>query len=111
MFVYITSIAHAADNLLPKPQQIIVKGGSLTIGKVILETKVLQTEWEKFITDAGGMVVPKGSQKIEVKLVPEVKGAKMNQEEAYRLVVSRKGIVVEATTEKGVYWALQPLRQ
>ena len=49
MFVYITSIAHAADNLLPKPQQIIVKGGSLTIGKVILETKVLQTEWEKFI--------------------------------------------------------------
>ena len=111
MFVYITSIAHAADNLLPKPQQIIVKGGSLTIGKVILETKVLQTEWEKFITDAGGMVVPKGSQKIEVKLVPEVKGAKMNQEEAYRLVVSRKGIVVEATTEKGVYWALQTLRQ
>ena len=54
---------------------------------------------------------PKAARRIEVKLVPEVPGAKLNQEEAYRLVVTPKGIQVEAVTEKGVYWALQTLRQ
>ena len=111
MFVCMVSMAKISDNLLPVPQQISVNGGSFTLGKVILETSVLQPEWQKFITEVGGEVVSKSSRKIEVKLVPEVKGAKLNQEEAYRLVVSSKGILVEATTEKGVYWALQTLRQ
>ena len=111
MFVCIISMAKVSDNLLPVPQQISVTGGSFTLGKVMLETTVLQSEWQKFIAEAGGEIVPKSSRKIEVKLVPEVKGAKLNQEEAYRLVVSGKGVLVEATTEKGVYWALQTLRQ
>ena len=81
------------------------------MGKVMLETPVLQSEWEALIAQAGGTLVDKSTRKIEVKLVPEVQGAKMNQEEAYRLKVSSKGILVEATTQKGVYWALQTLRQ
>ena len=101
----IGAVAKSSKNLLPMPQQITVSGGSFTIGKIVLETSVLQPEWQKFIVDAGGEIVSKSSRKIEVKLVPEVKGAKMNQEEAYRLVVSSKGVLVEATTEKGVYWA------
>ena len=111
MLVCLTSMAKSQVVLLPMPQQMVVTGGSFTIGKVMLETPVLQSEWEEFITDAGGMIVPKSSRKIVVKLVPEVDGAKMNQEEAYRLVVSGKEIKVEATTQKGVYWALQTLRQ
>ena len=111
VLVCIGAVAKSSKNLLPMPQQITVSGGSLTIGKVALETSVLQPEWQKFIAEAGGEIVPKSSRKIEVKLVPEVKGAKLNQEEAYRLVVSPKGVLVEATTEKGVYWALQTLRQ
>ena len=89
MLVCIISMAKVSDNLLPVPQQISVTGGSFTLGKVMLETTVLQSEWQKFIAEAGGEIVPKSSRKIEVKLVPEVKGAKLNQEEAYRLVVSR----------------------
>lgn len=111
MLVCLTSMAKSQVVLLPMPQQMVVTGGSFTIGKVMLETPVLQSEWEEFITDAGGMIVPKSSRKIVVKLVPEVDGAKMNQEEAYRLVVSGREIKVEATTQKGVYWALQTLRQ
>ena len=111
VLVCIGAVAKSSKNLLPMPQQITVSGGSLTIGKVALETSVLQPEWQKFIAEAGGEIVQKSSRKIEVKLVPEVKGAKLNQEEAYRLVVSPKGVLVEATTEKGVYWALQTLRQ
>ena len=92
MFVCMVSMAKISDNLLPVPQQISVTGGSFTLGKVMLETSVLQPEWQKFIAEVGGEVVSKSSRKIEVKLVPEVKGAKLNQEEAYRLVVSSKGI-------------------
>ena len=98
-------------NLLPMPQQLKEVGGSFSVGKTMLVTPVLQDEWKAFVVEAGGEIVEKSSRKIEVKLVPEVKGAKMNQEEAYRLVVSGKGVLVEATTEKGVYWALQTLRQ
>ena len=111
MLVCMAAMAKPQSVLLPMPQQMAVTGGSFTIGKVMLETPVLQSEWEELVADAGGMIVPKSSRKIVVKLVPEVNGAKMNQEEAYRLVVSGKGITVEATTQKGVYWALQTLRQ
>ena len=111
VLVCVGAMAKSSKNMLPMPQQMTTSGGSFTIGKVVLETSVLQAEWQKFVADAGGEIVPKSSRKIEVKFVPEVKGAKLNQEEAYRLVVSSKGILVEATTEKGVYWALQTLRQ
>ena len=111
MFVCIAMMAKPSDKLLPMPQQLMVKGGSFTMGKVMLETPVLQSEWEALIAQAGGTLVDKSARKIEVKLVPEIQGAKMNQEEAYRLKVSSKGILVEATTQKGVYWALQTLRQ
>ena len=111
MLVCVGAMAKVSDKLLPMPQQITSKGGSFAMGKVMLETPVLQSHWQEFIADAGGEIVPKSSRKVEVKLVPEVQGAKMNQEEAYRLVVSAKGVLVEATTEKGVYWAMQTLRQ
>ena len=97
--------------LLPKPQEIEWKGGSFLIGKVKLVTDVLPEEWKAFITEAGGEVMDNSSRLIEVNLVPSVEGAKLNQEEAYRLTVSSKAIKVEATTEKGAYWAMQTLRQ
>ena len=110
LFVCIVISAHTF-NLLPMPQQIKTLGGSFSLKNTMLITPVWQAEWEEFITESGGQVVEKSSRKIEVKLVPEIEGAKQNQEEAYRLVVTSKGIEVEATTEKGVYWALQTLRQ
>ena len=111
LMVCVVGMARISENLLPKPQQIVTMGGSFQMGKVVLSTPVLQTEWEEFVTQAGGTIVDKSARKIEVKLVPEVQEAKFNQEEAYRLKVSAKGVEVEATTSKGVYWALQTLRQ
>lgn len=97
--------------LLPKPQQVEWKGGSFFLGKIKLVSDVLLPEWEAFVAEAGGEIVDHSSRLIEVKLLPKVEGAKLNQEEAYRLTVSGKAIKVEATTEKGVYWAMQTLRQ
>ena len=76
--------------LLPKPQEIEWKGGSFFIGKVKLVTDVLPEEWKAFIAEAGGEVVDNSSRLLEVKLVPSIEGAKLNQEEAYRLTVSNK---------------------
>ena len=111
VWICVSLQATSVENLLPKPQHVTVTGGSFTIGKVSLETPVLQSVWEEFIVNVGGEIVQRSSRQIVVKLLPRVEGAKMNQEEAYRLVVSKKGILVEATTEKGVYWAIQTLRQ
>ena len=107
----VTTMAQGVADLLPKPQQVSVSGGTFTMGKVAVETPVMQSEWNEFVQQAGGEVVAKASKKIVVSLLPEIEGAKQNQEEAYRLTISSKGVQVDATTEKGVYWALQTLRQ
>ena len=109
--VCVSLMAQKDCMLLPKPQQVEMKGGSFFMGKVKLVADVLQSDWEAFITEAGGEVVDNSSRLIEVKLVPSVEGAKLNQEEAYRLTVSNKAIKVEATTAQGAYWAMQTLRQ
>ena len=107
----VTMNAQVKSPLLPVPQQVKASGGVFTMGKVALSTPVLQAEWESLIAESGGEISDKSSRKIEVVLVPSVEGAKQNQEEAYRLSVSGKGVKVEAVTEQGVYWAMQTLRQ
>ena len=82
MFLCVTLMAQNSLNLIPIPQQMTEAGGSFVMGKVMLETPVWQDQWQKFVADAGGTIVPKSSRKIEVKLVPEVQGAKLNEEEA-----------------------------
>lgn len=97
--------------LLPVPQQYKETGRNYTIGKVKLSTPVLQPEWEVFVVNAGGEIADRASAEIKVEIVPVIPEARLNGNEAYRLSVSNKGIKVEATTEQGVYWALQTLRQ
>ena len=99
MLVCMTTMAQKVSDLLPKPQQVSVSGGAFTMGKVSVETPVMQSEWNDFVQQAGGEAVEKASKKIVVKLLPEIEGAKLNQEEAYRLTISSKGIQVDATTE------------
>lgn len=112
MLVCVTSMAQAAFNpLLPVPQQFKETGKAFTMGKVKLSTSVLKSEWEVFVVNAGGEITDRASAEIKVEIVPSIDEARVNGDEAYRLSVSNKGIKVEATTERGVYWALQTLRQ
>lgn len=48
---------------------------------------------------------------ISIKNVSSIPAATINQEEAYSLIVTPDSIIIEATTEKGVYWARQTLNQ
>lgn len=51
-----------------------------------------------------------GELRVEEKYVSQIEGAKF-QEEAYHLSITRKGILLEATTPKGMYWGRQTLEQ
>lgn len=51
-----------------------------------------------------------GELTVEEKYVNQIEGAKF-QEEAYHLSITRKGIFLEATTPKGMYWGRQTLEQ
>ncbi|CEN34132.1 family 20 glycosylhydrolase [Capnocytophaga cynodegmi] len=99
------------DHLLPKPQQIEPNGQAFHIQKIRLETPVLQKQWQKFISEMGGEISSSSGQIIEVKIVKDIPEAKINKNEAYTLLVSKQKIQIEAITEKGVYWAIQTLRQ
>ena len=57
VWICVSLQATSVENLLPKPQQVTVTGGSFTIGKVSLETPVLQSAWEEFIVSVGGEIV------------------------------------------------------
>lgn len=47
---------------------------------------------------------------VEERIVAQIDGAKF-QEEAYHLLITSKGILLEATTPKGMYWGKQTLEQ
>lgn len=97
--------------LLPKPQKFVSGHSHFVFGKVRLNTPVLQHPLEEFITTNGGSRDEKGTSTVEVVLVPSLEGVPINQEEAYRLEVTRNKIKIEAITERGVYWAIQTLSQ
>lgn len=76
-------------NLLPKPQQI-------TLHKS-----------EKHLL-MNGEVNPSAISEKRVDTITEVN---LNPDEAYRLKITPTQILIEAVTEKGIYWAKQTLRQ
>lgn len=98
-------------SLLPVPQQCELGKNYLNLDKVTLSTPVLADDWTEFVGRSGGKVTGKSSVKIEVNLVTSIPEARVNADEAYRLQVTDRLIKVEALTERGVYWALQTLRQ
>ncbi|WP_302581745.1 family 20 glycosylhydrolase [uncultured Bacteroides sp.] len=110
--LYTISVVKAGDyHLLPQPQKFTPSHINFRVNKLQLSTPVLQQEWEVFVSEMGGTVSPEATAVIEVKLLPSLPGIPMNQDEAYRLSVTKKRITVEAVTERGVYWAMQTLRQ
>ena len=81
--ILLVSCARAQEPaLLPLPKQVEHTGGSVKADTPVTETLV--------------------------EAIPE---ATLNENEAYRLIVSRKGITIEATTPQGLWNGRQTLRQ
>lgn len=97
--------------LLPRPQKFTAESARFALGKTRLDTPVLLNEWEHFIAELGGRTDQRSTAVIEVKLVESLDGVPLNQDEAYTLKVMANKISIEAMSERGVYWAMQTLRQ
>lgn len=74
--------------LLPKPQQI-------TMGNTKLKL-------------VNGQINP---SLISEKIVDEIPEATVNPHEAYRIKITPDSVIIEATTDMGIYWAKQTLAQ
>lgn len=107
-------VAFAADipNLLPWPQQIDWTKQAFSGKEISLSlegnTEQMVTDW---LQESNIKVNPTAKCILRVKLTDNLPDAALNQHEAYKLEVSPREIIIEATTEQGVYWAIQTLRQ
>ena len=107
-------MAYAAGipHLLPWPQQVDWNRQTFSEKEIALQaegnTEQIVTAW---LQENNISINPASKYKLQVKLVKELPEAKLNANEAYKLQVSSQGIIIEATTEQGVYWAIQTLRQ
>ena len=76
-------------NLLPKPQK-------------------MEINWSQKHHLKNGVFDP---NIIAIKNVTSIEEAAINQEEAYKLTITSDSVLIEATTDKGLYWAKQTLNQ
>lgn len=97
--------------LLPVPQAIQFGKSTVSIKSASLSLPVWEKEWNQILISAGINISASAKYKITGKIVSEIKGVPSGNDEGYALSIARKGIKVNATSEKGIYWALQTLRQ
>ena len=104
--------ATGIPNLLPWPQQVDWNKQTFSGKEIALQTEgnteQMVTAW---LQENNIGINPASKHKLQIKLVKELPEAKLNANEAYKLQVSSQGITIEATTEQGIYWAIQTLRQ
>lgn len=99
------------ENLLPKPQHIKINSQRFYIDEVNVISSVWQNQWNDFLSEIGAKINPKSSKTIQVEFVSQLPNITLNPDEAYILEVKNKKITIKATHKKGVYWAIQTLRQ
>ena len=98
--------------LLPLPQEVAWVDGNFCGRNVRLAGTAAGTEaLGDCLAEFGAELSQNAGRVAEVTPVERIDRAKVNQDEAYRLFVTRESIKIEAVTERGVYWAVQTLRQ
>ncbi|MDE2087449.1 MAG: beta-N-acetylhexosaminidase, partial [Xanthomonadaceae bacterium] len=111
----IPAAATAAVSIIPQPQHLQREPGSYRLDartRVEAPNDARGREIAAFLRDAiraqTGVAVREGvgTHAIELKLDPAVQG-----EEAYRLAVTPEQVTISASTDKGLFWGVQTLRQ
>lgn len=98
--------------LLPQPQRVEWTAQRFWLNEVELKgEEVCRKELTEWLQEVGCEVRTTASRSIEVVLVDSLPGVYLNQEEAYRIQAGNKVLRIEALADRGVYWALQTLRQ
>lgn len=97
--------------LLPKPQQIEWQSFSVPFSAVSLSSIENLDQVQALLRELNIPIDEKATTKLELKRVVEIPEVPVNQDEAYRLVVTKNRILLESVTAEGEYRALQTLRQ
>lgn len=104
--------AAGIPHLLPWPQKVAWNGEEFHTD----ETKVSpggnkSSIGMKLLADYGVATAPSSPLTLSVNLVEDLPEIPLNRDEAYKLRVTANKIEIEATTETGIYRAIQTLRQ
>lgn len=113
-FLSLFSTVHSMTNrpvLLPMPQKVIWNKDVFPVGNVSLTSDFAPDDFLALWKELGGNITDNASRNIRIQKVPSVPGVPVNQEEAYILSIDKKQIRIEASDDKGVFNALQTLRQ
>ncbi len=104
-----------AQALVPQPQQVESRHGAFVLDSQVRilapndarSREIAQFLRESIARDTGiELISDAGGKPIELRLDPRIEG-----EEAYRLTVAPKRIVLAASHPRGLFWAVQTLRQ
>ena len=98
-------------NLLPIPQQIEFSDSLILIDSVSLHIPVLDKEWRKELDKIGFKVSEKAPYEIKGKIKPVKSPKDSIRPEYYHLSILNDSTLIEAETEKGLYWALVTFSQ
>ncbi len=104
-----TEIEHPP--LLPKPQHIEWQSFSVPFSSLSLSTHEDTSPVQALLEELNIPINENATTKLELKRVGEIPEAPVNQDEAYRLEVTKNRILIESVTAEGEYRALQTLRQ
>lgn len=99
----------AQKQLLPQPQSLTMHSGYLQTKNFDLSSDT-NPDFAQLLEATDIRLSEKGKN-LSLELVSSLPGVKSNMDEAYHLSVSEKGISLQATTRKGLYWGLQTLDQ
>lgn len=98
--------------LLPQPQKTVWTAQRFPLEAVEIKgDRVCREELAAWLKEAGCCVRTTASRSIEVVLADSLPGVYLNREEAYRIQAGSKVLRLEALTDRGMYWAIQTLRQ
>lgn len=98
--------------LLPQPQRVEWNARKFMLTDCrIAGTGSGRKELEEWLREVGAEVKAHSPRMIEIVLKDSLPEVVLNPEEAYRLEVTDRSIRIESQTERGVYWAIQTLRQ
>ncbi|GLQ98918.1 glycoside hydrolase family 20 protein [Dyella mobilis] len=110
-----STCAIAEITIIPEPQHLQAGEGSYSLDAntgIDAPNDSRAREISSFLRDAvleqTGIHLATGphAHGIELAIDPSVKG-----EEAYRLSVTTRGVIIQASTDKGLFWGVQTLRQ
>lgn len=106
-------------NVVPKPRSCVVqKAEPLPLSSVVAITCDGTVDMERnamflaeYLKTSTGKVLPVEHGKVKGSVIALRQNPKMTQAEGYRITASRKGMVIEGATAKGVFRGIQTLRK